>query len=233
MQKSQEIHREGAGARGAGSWKGRRRRGRMLSLPGDLHFLVVTNTISEDIDLQEKRRQMVRPGRMPHAQLGTGVKEKMLHGSLFPSGPCAGFSTELGCAAQREACCGAKRVPRSWEVTGPPHRPLHQLPHPPAFHSSALSGWPTAAGRVGLILAHLQKGGRCGFAFSGAEARVFVTPCTGGARSFSDAPRSPAAAPSIVQPTPPPRWGAEGAARHTEGEQAHGGPRGSPRISAA
>lgn len=30
----------------------------MLSLPGDLHFLMVTNTVSEDVDLQDKQTQV-------------------------------------------------------------------------------------------------------------------------------------------------------------------------------
>lgn len=93
VQESQEIHREGIGARGAGSWKGRKHQERMLSLPGDLHFLVVTNAVSEDIDLQEKHRQLVRPGKMPHAQPEKRVWAKMHHCSLFPSGSCMGFIT--------------------------------------------------------------------------------------------------------------------------------------------
>lgn len=95
VQESREIHREGTGARGAGSWKGRRCQGRMLSLPGDLHFLVVTNAVSEDVDLQEKRRQMVRPVKMPHAWLGMRVGAKVHRCSFFPSGSCVGFSMGL------------------------------------------------------------------------------------------------------------------------------------------
>lgn len=91
VQESEHTHREGTGSRGAGSWKDRRRRGRMLGLPEDLHFLVVTNAVSEDIDLQEKRRWMVRPGSMAHAQQGMRVGAKVHHCSLFPSGSCTGL----------------------------------------------------------------------------------------------------------------------------------------------
>lgn len=38
----------------------------MLSQPSYLHLLVVTNAVSEDVDLEEKRRWVVRLGRMPH-----------------------------------------------------------------------------------------------------------------------------------------------------------------------
>lgn len=67
----------------------------MLSLPEDLHFLVVTNTVSKDVDLREKCRRMVRPGKMPHAQLGMRVGAKMHHCSLFPCSSCMGFSMGL------------------------------------------------------------------------------------------------------------------------------------------
>lgn len=67
----------------------------MLSLAGDLHFLVVTDAVSEDVDLQEKRRRMVRPGKMPHTRPGTRVGAKVPHCSLFPRGSGGGFSTGL------------------------------------------------------------------------------------------------------------------------------------------
>lgn len=44
----------------------------MLSQPSYLHLLVVTNAVSEDVDLEEKCRWVVRLGRMPHTWLGTG-----------------------------------------------------------------------------------------------------------------------------------------------------------------
>lgn len=46
----------------------------MLSLTRHLHFLVVTDTVSEDVDLQEKHGWMVRPGRTLHAGARVGVK---------------------------------------------------------------------------------------------------------------------------------------------------------------
>lgn len=85
-----------------------------------------------------------------------------------------------------------------------------------------------------MILAHLQKGGRCGFAFSVAEPLGCLSPhAEGGAQSFSGVASFPVTPPSVRQPTSSPTLGAEGAARHTEAEQAHGRPCGSPRISAA
>lgn len=46
----------------------------MLSLTRHLHFLVVTDTVSEDVDLQEKHGWMVRQGRTLHAGARVGVK---------------------------------------------------------------------------------------------------------------------------------------------------------------
>lgn len=46
----------------------------MLGQPRYLHLLVVTDTISKDVDLQEKCRWVARPGGVPHAWLGLGER---------------------------------------------------------------------------------------------------------------------------------------------------------------
>jgi len=67
----------------------------MLSLPGDLHFLVVTDTVSEDVDLQKKHRWTLWLDKIPHARPGTWVRVNMHHCSFLPTNSCVGFSTGL------------------------------------------------------------------------------------------------------------------------------------------
>ena len=92
---------------------------------------------------------------------------------------------------------------------------------------SALPGWLTTTGRVGLTLAYLQKGGKCGFAFSGAEPLGCLSPhAQGEAQSFSDAASFPVTASSDSPPRLPDgeqkeQPGARRASKLTEDLTAH------------
>lgn len=74
VQESQEMHREGAGARGRREPEGQEVSRKDAEPAQDLHFLVVTNAVSEDVDLQGKDFRWVRPRKrpLPGCEAGSG-----------------------------------------------------------------------------------------------------------------------------------------------------------------